>query len=221
MTRPAALSGREVPTAGLPHLPKPGGVALRPILTVGPQRRQPRPARVTRMTAINRRATFGLFGLTALFPRLALAETDGIVGCVRLHPMLSVCDAKGWTMAAAVPDVTASLISASGLSGTITLKTGLTAEQISNERYMISHTPISARAMVLSTGFAEIGQELATTVAYLPRHADPKIVVAMTDVIGPDFALVVFTVEDGVETYTKIHQQDHAALLAALRLDKA
>jgi hypothetical protein len=167
---------------------------------------------------IYRRQVLSLIGILALFPKASLAEQDV---CQQLAKGLRLCSADGWTIQATVDDgATATLISANGTTANIVLSADLAPEEVTGARWMISHAPISARAMVLHTGFIEIDGQLGTTVAYLPRHARPAMVVASSDVIGDNFTLVVTTRETGVETYSETHQTEHAVLLAALRLQK-
>lgn len=202
-----------------PTLAKAMPFGLRPIRTSA-MRSPHRPDRSLKMSAMTRRKMLGLLPAallsTALLPSSLQAET-----CDELLPGLRLCDAFGWTVLPAKEDGGVDLVSASGLAAAIVLTRNLTAEEVSGARWTISHMPISARANVLSTGFFEIGNHLGTSVAYLPRHADPAMVVALSDVIGTDFTLVVSSHETGVNTYSETHQQEHTALLAALRLDFA
>jgi hypothetical protein len=167
--------------------------------------------------SIHRRQVFSLIGALALSPRIAVAQETA---CDLLAGGLSLCPAPRWVLQPTLEGATASLLSANGITASIRFDTGLTPDQLSGARWTIGHAPISARAMVLTTGFAYIDGQLATSVSYLPRHANPAIVVAMTDVIGEDFTLVASTVESGVTTYSENHRHDHAALIAALRLDR-
>ena len=167
--------------------------------------------------SIHRRYAILSVGALILAPRMGWAEEDA---CARLAKGLSLCPATGWTQDATVDGATANFVSTNGIIGAVRLQSDLTPEQVSGARSMILHAPISARASVLSTGFAEVDGQLATTVAYLPRHAHPATVVAMSRVIGDDFTLVVTTRETGIESYSETHQKAHAALLAALRLEK-
>lgn len=191
---------------------------LRPIPTVGLLRRQPRPERERAMSALHRRRVLHLLAAWPIAPCPALAQADA---CRRLLPGLSLCDAPGWTPRPARDEASVTLVSTHGIEATVQLSLGLTPEEVSGARWMISHMPISARARVMYTGLADIDGQPGATVAYLPRHADPAIVVTLSDVIGTDYTLVVSSSETGVDSYTEIHQQDHAALLAALRLDTA
>lgn len=197
---------------------KPPGGGARSMLTVGPQRRQPRPTNERQMTrSLHRRQILSLVGALALAPRMSLAQ-DG--ACPRLAEGLYLCTPKGWTLLPTLEGATASLISPHGIAADITFRNGLTQDQIDGARQMILHAPLSARALVLETGLFQIGNQVGATVAYLPRHSDPALVVGLSDVIGSDFTLVVTTRETGFETYSETHKSDHAALLAALRLDK-
>jgi hypothetical protein len=206
------------PGAVFPTPAKARRLRLRPILTVGPQPRQPRPKRESRMTiSIRRRQVFSMIGAMIAAPRIGMAQAEA---CLRLAEGLSLCSTGEWTVRSTIDGATASLISQNGIKGAVTLSTGLTSEEVSGAQSMISDAPMHARAKVLMTGFVEIDGQFATTVAYLPRHASPAMVVAMSGVIGDDFTLVVTTHETGVQTYSPSHQLDHAALLAALRLEK-
>ncbi|MFM7336350.1 MAG: hypothetical protein ACKO1H_18415 [Tabrizicola sp.] len=153
---------------------------------------------------------------------LALAFTAApqvlAAACTPLLPQLSLCDASGWRLDR-IEDNIRYLSHDSGVTATVRLATGLSEDQIAGERWMISHAPISARAEVLATDLFQVGTQYGSTVAYLPRHADPAIVVVLSDIIGRDFALVITTQETGVNTYTDAHKTAHDRLLAALQLD--
>lgn len=185
--------------------------------SVRPPRSPRRPTGKTLTMHLTRRAALSL-ALLPVVPASIRAQTDG---CVSLSPGLQLCDARGWTLLPGSTNGSFHLLSANGIVGAVTLTPNLTPDQVSGARWTISHMPISARANVLSTGFIEISGHSGTTVAYLPRHADPVMVVALSDVIGSDFTLVVSSHETGIDAYSPLHQEDHAALLAALRLDIA
>jgi hypothetical protein len=160
---------------------------------------------------LNRRTLLLALSMAAAPQLLAAA-------CAPLLPHLSLCAPQGWTLDRVEGNI-GFLTHAIGVTATIQLETGLGEDQIAGARWMISHAPISARAQVLATDFFEVGTQFGSTVAYLPRHADPAMVVGLSDIIGRDFTLVITTQETGVTTYTDAHKTAHDRLLAALQLD--
>jgi hypothetical protein len=139
------------------------------------------------------------------------------VTCEPLLTGLLLCDADGWRLAS-VEGETVSLTHTSGIAAVITLRTGLTEDEMFGERWMVTHAPISARATVLEVGLASISERVASTSVYLPRHLSPPEVVALSAYRGTTTSLVVSTRGPG-ETYSDQHREAHDGLLAALQLD--
>ncbi|NJM82623.1 MAG: hypothetical protein HC844_09060 [Tabrizicola sp.] len=160
---------------------------------------------------LTRRAT--LLACLVLFP-LRLGATV----CEPVMPGLMLCDAQGWTLQS-VEGGTAIFTSEEGITGTVTLKTGLDAEAEVWANWQQSHAPISARAVVLDTAFVEIDGRLAARSAWLPRHVDHPTVVAMTGQVGDGLALAV-TTSASAETFDNTHRDAHERLCAALKLDR-
>jgi hypothetical protein len=160
---------------------------------------------------LTRRATLSLACL-ALIP-LPLRAED----CPPLLPGLSLCGTDGWRLTS-VDGPTASLIHVSGITGSVTLLTGRTDEEMMWDGWQAAHAPISARAQVLEVALTESIGLSASTTAYLPRHLLPPAVIVLTSAQGNGLSLSVSTQAPG-ETYDDPHRQAHAALLSALRLD--
>ncbi len=161
---------------------------------------------------LTRRSAFSLFCLAALpYPLQAAA-------CTTLLPTLSLCDSLDWQLET-TDGVTATLIHSGGLTASVTLQSGRSEEELMWDGWQAAHAPISARAEVLEVALDDVIGLSATTTAYLPRHLSPKAVIVLTAAQGKGHSLRVSSTAPG-ETFTDPHRQAHAALLAALILDR-
>ena len=148
----------------------------------------------------------------ACVPSILFADT-----CPVALPGLRLCDVWGWQRVNAADGVV-TLTHATGITATITFQTGLDAEGETWANWQQSHAPISARADVLATDFAEIDGRIAARAAWRPRHVPAPTIVAMTSYVGDGMALAVTTVA-AAETYAETHRKVHDDLCAALKLE--
>ncbi|WP_309667114.1 hypothetical protein [Tabrizicola sp.] len=162
---------------------------------------------------INRRSTFSL-ALLAILPARVWAEDRY---CSPLVAGLSHCDAVGWTLDRSDAGV-ALMTHMSGITASVSLRTGLSDQDMMWENWQQSHAPISARAEVLVVDWTSIDGRNATSAAYLPRHSVPPAVVVLTGHVAAGVALRV-TTQEIARSYTDLHRSVHADLLAALKLD--
>jgi hypothetical protein len=160
---------------------------------------------------LTRRSTILLAGLT-LLPTPMFAAV-----CEPIFPGLSLCDASGWRLAD-VSGTTASFTHDTGISATISMKTGLSDDELTWAGWQASHAPISARANVLEVGLSEIDGRFTSWSAYFPRHLSPPTVVVLASYQGSGTSINVSTRGPG-ETYADPHRQAHDSLIAAIRLD--
>jgi hypothetical protein len=167
--------------------------------------------RSSAMPSLTRRAALALLPIT-LLPAVAWAET-----CPEALPGLRLCDVWGWARETAADGVI-TLTHATGITATITFKTGLDAEAEGWARWQQSHAPISARATVLESGFGEIDGRMASWGAWQPRYLDAPTLVVMTGYVGEGMALQVVTRALG-DHYDDTHRAAHDGLCAAIRLD--
>jgi hypothetical protein len=163
------------------------------------------------MPKFTRRAALCLLPL-ALLPTTLHAET-----CAEALPGLRLCDVWGWARESAADGVV-TLTNATGLTATITLKTGLDAEGETWANWQQSHAPISARADVLFSDLVEIDGRIAARAAWRPRHVQQPTIVVMTGYVGEGMALAVTTFATA-ETYDDRHREAHEHLCAAIRLE--
>lgn len=163
------------------------------------------------MPNLTRRTALGVLPLV-LMPRALAAAT-----CPAALPGLRLCDVWGWGRDPGADGVLR-LTHASGIGATITLETGLDAEGETWARWQQAHAPISARAEVLETALAEVDGRIACRAAWVPRHAEPPVVVAVTGYVGEGLALAVTTLAQA-ESFDHPHRAAHESLVAGLRLD--